>query len=219
MFVNRERSRGNTVSSSHMNAAATLRLNLNGGRPFGQELQATLVQGVLAASMPFQAADRVLERRQSHGHRLESVKPAGLSLGEALASVPNDLGFSSSGFRVVIAGRKRELTPRLNDEIYHIVREGIVNALCHSGAPQIETEIEYRPSELRITIRDNGCGIDSQELQWGQNGRGGLQGMRERAERIGARLRLLSKVSLGTEVELSVPGRIAFTQTGVGISC
>ena len=34
--------------------------------------------------------------------------------------------------------------------------------------------------------------------------------MRERAERIGAKLRVLSGVSAGTEIELSVPGNIAF---------
>jgi len=34
--------------------------------------------------------------------------------------------------------------------------------------------------------------------------------MRERAERIGAQLRILTRVALGTEVELSVPGRVAF---------
>jgi hypothetical protein len=37
-----------------------------------------------------------------------------------------------------------------------------------------------------------------------------LQGMRERAQRIGAKLRVLSRVGGGTEVELSVPGQIAY---------
>jgi len=41
-----------------------------------------------------------------------------------------------------------------------------------------------------------------------------LAGMRERAERLGARLCLLSKVALGTEVELRVPNRVAFEQGG-----
>jgi len=39
--------------------------------------------------------------------------------------------------------------------------------------------------------------------------------MRERAERIGSRLRLWSGVSRGTEVELRVPGRVAFEQGAV----
>ena len=47
-------------------------------------------------------------------------------------------------------------------------------------------------------------------LREGREGHWGLSGMRERAERIGARLRVLSRLAAGTEMELSVPGRIAF---------
>jgi nitrate/nitrite-specific signal transduction histidine kinase len=59
-------------------------------------------------------------------------------------------------------------------------------------------------------VRDNGCGISPEDLQFGRIGHWGLRGMRERAERIGARLRLWSRVALGTEVELCVPARLAF---------
>jgi signal transduction histidine kinase len=34
--------------------------------------------------------------------------------------------------------------------------------------------------------------------------------MRERAERMGAQLRILSRIALGTEIELCVPSRVAF---------
>jgi signal transduction histidine kinase len=138
------------------------------------------------------------------------------SLSKAFAGVPNILGFPSGvGFRVVVHGWERELQAGLRDEVYRIGREAIVNACRHSRATEIETAVEYRLTELRIAVRDNGCGIDPQQLQWGRNGRWGLQGMRERAERIGARLRLWSRVALGTEVELCVPGRVAFEQGGV----
>jgi signal transduction histidine kinase len=121
------------------------------------------------------------------------------------------MGFPSAvGFRVVVHGREKELRAELSDEVYRIVREAIVNACLHSRAGDIEAEVEYRHTELRIAVRDNGCGIDPQDLRWGRNGHSGLQGMRERAERIGARLRLLSGVALGTEVELCVPNRVAF---------
>jgi hypothetical protein len=152
-----------------------------------------------------QLLDAVLDQVRS-AVGLSSPASPHVSLGEALASVPDDLGFPASvGFRVAVCGWQRELPAGLHDEIYRIGREAIENALRHSGAPDIETEIEYRPTELRITIRDNGCGINPEDLQWGRNGHRGLQGMRARAERIGGRLRLLSKVGLGTEVELCVP--------------
>jgi signal transduction histidine kinase len=144
----------------------------------------------------------------SKGRRSSNERIA--SLGEAFADVPNDLGFPSAvGFRVVVHGTERELRAGLRDEVYRIGREAIVNACRHSQATVIEMEMEYRPTELRITVRDNGCGIDPQELQWGRNEHWGLQGMSEQAERIGARLRLWSRVTLGTEIELRVPCRVA----------
>src|SRR5439155_16335256 len=92
-------------------------------------------------------------------------------LGEAFADVPNDLGFPSAGrFRVVVQGRERKLKAEMHEEVYRIGREAIINAFRHSQATDIEAEIEYRPAELRISVRDNGRGIDSQQLKWESNG-------------------------------------------------
>ncbi len=51
---------------------------------------------------------------------------------------------------------------------------------------------------------------DPQVLQSGREGHWGLQGMRERAERVGARFKVRSRAVNGTEVELSVPRQVAF---------
>jgi signal transduction histidine kinase len=115
---------------------------------------------------------------------------------------------------VIVQGRDRELRAGIGDEVYRIGREAIVNAFRHSRAGEIETEVEYSATELRISVRDNGCGIDARGVQFGREHRG-LQAMREQAEGIGARLRLLSRVGLGTEVELCVPGRVAYSQSSV----
>ena len=206
-----------------------------------QELHDTLLQGFFAVSIQLHVAvnqlpadspaivrfnditqlmDRVLEQGRLVVQGLRSPDQHGSSLGQALAGVPTELGLAPAvGFRVIVEGRQRQLTPWLRDDVYRIGREAIVNAYRHSRAKVIETAIEYRPSELRIAIRDNGCGIDPQQLKWGRNGHWGLQGMRERAERIGARLRVLSRVAIGTDVELCVPGRIAYEQTGDSGAC
>jgi signal transduction histidine kinase len=42
------------------------------------------------------------------------------------------------------------------------------------------------------------------------DGRWGLVGMRERADQVGARLTVRSRTGAGTEVELTVPGHVAF---------
>jgi signal transduction histidine kinase len=197
-----------------------------------QDLHDTLLQGFFAVSMRLQAAvdqlpadsearaefgnvvelmERVLEEGRLTVQGLRAPEEGCPSLGQALAGVPTQLGFASAAkFRVVVEGQPRELRSGLREDVYRISREAIVNAYRHSEANEIETQIEYRASELRIAVRDNGRGIDPQLLRWGRHGRWGLQGMRERSDRIGARLRVLSRMALGTEVELCVPGRLAF---------
>jgi signal transduction histidine kinase len=200
-----------------------------------QELHDTLLQGFFAVSMQLHAAvdelpadspakarfssamqalERTLEDGRCAVQGLRSAHERFPSLGQALAHVPVDLGFPSAAeFRVVVEGRQRELKPGLRYELYRIGREAIINAYRHARAKRIEAEIEYRCTGLRIAVRDNGCGIDPQAL--GRNGHWGLPGMRERADRIGARLRILTKVTLGTEVELCLPSRVAFEQNEV----
>ena len=107
-------------------------------------------------------------------------------------------------------GTAQPLLPAVRDDIYSVGREALVNALRHSRASKIEVELEYAPAHLRVLIRDNGGGIEPGVLRSGRDGHWGLSGMRERAERIGAKLRIGSSPARGTEVELRVPSRIAF---------
>jgi signal transduction histidine kinase len=104
----------------------------------------------------------------------------------------------------------------LRDEIYRIGREALVNAFRHAQAQQIEMEIQYKSNSLRVQVRDDGCGIDPKVLRTGLDGHWGLVGMRERAERIGARLRVTSSAAAGTEVDLSVPAILAFQRADGG---
>src|SRR5215469_980130 len=132
-------------------------------------------------------------------------------LGQAFSRIPQDLGIEVQiDFRVIVLGSARKLHPLIRDEVYHIGRELLVNAFRHSRASYIEVELDYAPKRFRIVARDNGCGIDTQVLHTGREGHWGLPGMRERAERVGARLRVWSRVAAGTEVALSVPSSIAF---------
>jgi signal transduction histidine kinase len=231
-FPNTSSDESTTNSGAMSDVIAAARLTER--KRIARELHDTLLQGCFGVSMllhatvddlspdssekkrlsdALQLLDRVLEQGRSALEGLRSPTEHIASLGDAFAGVRTDLGLPLAiGFRVVVHGKERGLRAGLSDEIYRIGREAIINAYRHSGAKDIETEVEFRPSELRIAVRDNGCGINPQELQWGRNGHWGLQGMRERAERIGAQLRLWSRVALGTEVELCVPGQVAFEQ-------
>src|SRR5262249_26913829 len=115
-------------------------------------------------------------------------------------------------YRVIVKGQDRPLNPIIRDEVYRIGREAVVNACRHAAAGRIEIEFEYGFGGLRMLVRDNGRGIDPKVAQSGRDGHWGLSGMQERAERIGAKFSLKSRVGGGTEVDLAVPARVAFPQ-------
>jgi signal transduction histidine kinase len=181
------------------------------GASFGDETPAhTYTRAHFSSVVQFMS--RVMGQGRLALDRFRASEEAPQTLAMAFARVPEELGFPSTvRFRVIVVGRQRELRPFLCDELYRIGRQAIVNAYRHSQAREIETQIDYRPTGIRLAVRDNGRGIDPRELQCEPN-RWGLQGILERAERLGARLRVWSRIALGTEVELYVAANVAFEQ-------
>ncbi len=197
-----------------------------------QELHDTLLQTFLSASMQLSVAldglpadlqikprfDRILEiinqgieegRNTIQGLRSSDYRT--LDLVMALSRVQQELPIQPHvDFRVMVAGRQKPLRPPIRHEIYRIGREALVNAFCHSRAKRVEFELEYAESDLRMRVRDNGCGIDPQVLQAGRSGHWGLEGMRERAARIGGLLEISSSALSGTQVQLLLPSGVAF---------
>jgi ligand-binding sensor domain-containing protein/signal transduction histidine kinase len=102
------------------------------------------------------------------------------------------------------------LNPIAQDEILWIAREALANACRHSGAKWIHIHVTYERNELRVSIRDNGKGMDASTHLTRLAGHFGLVGMHERAEGIGGRLSIKSTEGAGTAIGISVPGRIAY---------
>jgi PAS domain S-box-containing protein len=197
-----------------------------------QELHDTLLQSFMGASLQLGAAMKslpsdspvkprldpilqLMEQGIDEGRNaiqgLRSSDSRTLDLVLALSGVQQELsGEPDVDFRVSVAGRQQPLRPPIKDEVYRIGREALVNAFRHSGAKRVDIELEYADSDLRLRVRDNGCGIDPEVLEAGREGHWGLAGMRERATRIGGLLKISSSANAGTEVQLSIPSALAF---------
>jgi signal transduction histidine kinase len=197
-----------------------------------QDFHDTLLQGILSASMLLHVADKqvpeqspakplvarclglvrkLIEDGRNAVQDLRVSEVESDDLTQALSQIPRELAIQRAvNFRVTVLGQTRLLHPTIRDEVYRILREALSNAFRHSEATSIEIELQYSNRRLRVLVRDNGCGVDERVLRFGREGHWGLTGMRERAIRIGSRLKLWSRVPGGTEVELSVPGHIAF---------
>lgn len=197
-----------------------------------QELYDTLLQGFLSASMQLHLAvdqlpegsperarfDQVLgvmgratEEARRVLHVLRAADEDGERLESSLERLRQELGpEAAADYRVEVEGAGRRLHPIIRDEVYRVGREAVMNAFRHAQAHAIAVQIEYSARGLRLLVRDDGCGIAAGVLASSREGDCGLPGMRKRAARMGAHLRVRSRAGAGTEVELSVPGAVAF---------
>jgi ligand-binding sensor domain-containing protein/signal transduction histidine kinase len=157
-------------------------------------------------------ADQVLMEGRDQVRSLRtSPVPTG-ELQTAFQQVAEELSFDrNSTFKAIVEGSVRELHPIIREESYSVGREAIINAVRHSEGRNIEIEIIYDSQEFRLRIRDDGRGIDPDVLKkGGRDDHWGLQGMRERAARVGGHLNVWSRPGSGTEVELTVPAATAY---------
>lgn len=203
-----------------------------------RNLHDTLLQGIYSASLHLDLANNrvpedspakpAIERgldllrqvSQEGRNALRSLRSRQTSsdgLEQALSLLPKEFALPEGiDFLVATVGQPRALRPLVRDEAYLIAREAVINAFHHAQPTRIEVEVDYVSRNLRVLVRDNGCGIDSQMLRIGRDGHWGLAGMRERAEKIGGKLDVLSGVDAGTEIELSVPGALAYKDASAG---
>jgi len=217
----------------------TTEARVNERTRIARELHDTLLQSFQGLMFSFQAARNLLPARTEEAIRtldrailegdeaiaegreaiqgLRADPTLQSSLENQLTAAGKELARASSGegdppeFRVTVEGARQPLSPLIQDEVYGIAREILRNAFHHANASRIEAEIVYDRQFFRLRIRDNGKGIDRNVLEQGaRQGHWGLPGVRERAKRIGAQLKLWSELGAGTEAELTAPARLAY---------
>jgi ligand-binding sensor domain-containing protein/signal transduction histidine kinase len=204
-----------------------------------RELHDTLLQSFQGLLLRFQAAFELLPKRPIEAkealatalRRADSALVEGRDAVQELRShadadrdfvriigeIANGLKECGSNGEIslhtVVEGAPRPLQPIVQEEVRSIVREALRNAFLHSHAHNVEAEIAYSAKKFRVRVRDDGRGVNPEILaEGGRAGHWGLAGMRERADQLGAKFELWSEVDAGTEIQLSVPGSIAYAK-------
>jgi signal transduction histidine kinase len=218
----------------------TLEARVSERTRIARELHDTLLQSFQGLLLRFQSVLKILpERPLEARQRLESaVDQAAAAITEGRDAVrglrssaveTNDLanGIIAIGKQLTsdasfadppaidigVEGAPRQLNPVVRDEAYRIAAEALRNAFRHAHAQRITVEIRYDKRQFCLRVRDDGKGMGEETIKRGHAGHFGLPGMRERAEIVGGRLEVWSKRDSGTEVELSIPGNIAYGST------
>jgi signal transduction histidine kinase len=161
-----------------------------------------------------QAAEAITEGRDAvQGLRTSALETNDLA--NAIAAIAEELTKdNATGESPVtdleVEGVPRRLKPVVRDEAYRIACEALRNAFRHAQAQRIKVEIRYDKRQFRLRVRDDGSGIDEDTMQRQPSGHFGLPGMRERAEIVGGHLEVWSKRHSGSQIELSIPGAIAY---------
>ena len=201
-----------------------------------RELHDTLLQGMIGVSMEMYAAShgkfdsasltailnrasqRLREVAEQSRKAVEDLRtPSTDSLEATLLRLIGGMNFPDGvqhGLRSV--GSPMRLRPLVQVEIERIAREALANVILHSAATFVRLDILYQYAYLFVSISDDGHGMEAELQELERRGHWGIIGMRERAESLGGRLRILRNQPRGTVVEISVPGPVAYCQTTRG---
>jgi len=88
--------------------------------------------------------------------------------------------------------------------VYRIAQEALTNIAEHAQAQHAQIVLKRDRDQLRLIIRDDGCGFDVND--GAADAQYGVLGMRERSEMIGGCLAVESQVGKGTQISFSYGG-------------
>lgn len=113
-------------------------------------------------------------------------------------------GRSGMTVHVSLAESQKRLPSQTETEILRIAQEAITNARKHSGARNLHVSLSVEPPYAQLVVTDDGRGLGIP-----RDDSFGMRTMRERADRIGATLRVRSRTTgaSGTEVILVIDDR------------
>jgi signal transduction histidine kinase/HAMP domain-containing protein len=102
----------------------------------------------------------------------------------------------------LLAEKLVELPASVEEGLYRIAQEALNNALKHAAATSVTVYIRIEDERVELEVVDDGQGFDPNTVS--DRGGMGLASMRERAEKLGGSLTILSAPGEGTRVKVSV---------------
>lgn len=196
-------------------------------RRIARELHDRVLQVLASLRLRAEACRRHLIARPAElEHELESIESAAkttiteirrflatkdssydLMAGALKQRLKDELGFlrHSMGVKVSMETNLdgRGLPQGVEQEIYYVLREGILNVARHSLASEVFLSVSHNGTAFNAHLKDNGIGFNYSATENGSNY--GLRSMRERVERLGGRFAIQSAPGKGTGISIFIP--------------
>lgn len=195
----------------------------------GRELHDTLEQGLSGIALQLEAVSATLQTspdraqqsldvaRQMLRYSLEETRRSVMDLRSQALESRDLAGALSDLARQMTIGTRASALVRVEGTLtrldasheHHLLRiglEALTNALKHSGAARIDIVLRFVPDATTLFVRDNGCGL-GQAAEDLSSHHFGLQGIRERVDKIGGILTIESTPGGGTCLTVTVPAQ------------
>jgi signal transduction histidine kinase len=164
--------------------------------------------------------EKIRESKQATSDRIRALirdlhrSPLGAKgLAEALESFTDEVG-RDSGVRFHRDVQDVAMPAPIALLIYHIAREGLMNALKHAQADDMWIVVRGDDEFLELQLRDNGRGFDTGAP--GPEGHFGMAMMRERAKVGGGTFEVFSVPGQGTTITVRFPTSLLRQQPAPG---
>jgi PAS domain S-box-containing protein len=134
------------------------------------------------------------------GSDLLQGKDLTLVLKQMLASLTEN---QATNVRLTVEDRAaKALSAEQSLHLIRVIQEAVSNCIQHGHASEARVSLKILKRAIRLNIRDNGRGFSQTDAK--KTGHG-LRNMASRAQKIGGKFSVLSKVNEGTSIVLDLP--------------
>jgi signal transduction histidine kinase/ligand-binding sensor domain-containing protein len=145
-----------------------------------------------------EARDAIWNLRQPDG----SVE----GLGQKIESMARQIGAEfNTKIAYSTAGAPFAASQPVSHDLLMVAREAVLNAVRHGSPTRVEVQLAYSRRELAMNIIDDGCGFDPDHAENRKGHHFGLKGMKERVQRCGGKLRVVSGAGKGVRIDVRLP--------------
>jgi signal transduction histidine kinase len=191
-----------------------------------REIHDTLAQSFAGILLHLRVAKRIVENRPEEAWGLIEhvselaqqglmearrsvwdLQPEAMEYRNLAGALADNIGRIGTGtqanMKLRIHGSQRDLSPSMGMDLFRIGHEALTNALRHAKPRNVVIDLSFQTERVVLNVQDDGLGFDLDHQA--DSGGFGLVSMSQRAERLGGKLTIASKLGRGTEVSVWAP--------------